>query len=98
MTVFNLAIYNDWCRVIYDMLKIFQGCQKSLEYYILNCLYILQNYKSFKTQNENNKKSLQKLLHFFGKVVVVVETKKHNKIRTMYSKLILQVISLKRET
>ena len=43
------AYDNDSYTVIYNMLKMLQGCLKSLEYYVFNCLHynitVIQNSK-----------------------------------------------------
>ena len=58
MTAFNLAIYtydNDRCTVIYDMLKMQQGCLKSLEYYVFSCLYYkMISHSKLKTKTLKN--------------------------------------------
>ena len=54
-----LAVYivydNARCTLIYDMLKTLQGCLKSLEYYIFNCLhYKIINHSKLKTKTVEN--------------------------------------------
>ena len=67
MTVFNLAVYTClWLLSVHGDPWYAQNATRMSEISrILRFqLFTLQNYKSFKTQNENGKKSLRKLLRF----------------------------------
>ena len=52
---FTLVCDNDECTVIYDMLKMLQGCLKFLENYIFNCLhYKIISHSKLKTKTVKN--------------------------------------------